>query len=117
MKHTIAVRWLMSSVLACLPLVGGSATEEAPTPWRAAPREDWVQLWNGRDLTGWVPKIRGYAAGENFGRTFRVERGVLTVSYEAYDQFGDRLRYVFRHRPLTLGPRMIRISWSFDSSQ
>jgi hypothetical protein len=61
-----------------------------------------VQLWNGRDLTGWVPKIRGYAAGDNFGRTFRVERGVLTVSYEAYeDQFGDRFGHLFYEKPFS----------------
>ena len=70
-------------------------------PWRAAPREDWVQLWNGRDLTGWVPKIRGYAAGDNFGQTFRVENGVLKVSYEAYDQFGDRFGHLFYEKPFS----------------
>lgn len=57
--------------------------------------EDWIQLFNGRDLEGWVPKIRGYAAGDNFGRTFRVENGVLKVSYEAYDSFQDRFGHLF----------------------
>lgn len=43
---------------------------------------DWVQLFNGKDLSGWIPKIKGYAAGENFGNTFRVEDGVIKVSYD-----------------------------------
>jgi hypothetical protein len=101
MKHRNAVRWLISFALACLPLVVGSATEETPAPWRAAPREDWVQLWNGRDLTGWVPKIRGYAAGDNFGQTFRAENGVLKVSYEAYKEFGDRFGHLFYEKPFS----------------
>jgi hypothetical protein len=25
-----------------------------PTPWEKAPGEDWIQLFNGRDLSGWV---------------------------------------------------------------
>lgn len=24
---------------------------------------DWIQLFNGKNLNGWTPKIRGYAAG------------------------------------------------------
>ena len=65
----------------------------------AGPRpEDWIQLFNGRDLEGWIPKIRGYAAGDNFGNTFRVENGVLKVSYEAYDKFDDRFGHLFYAR-------------------
>jgi hypothetical protein len=63
--------------------------------------EDWIQLWNGRDLSGFVPKIRGYAVGENFGNTFRVENGVLKVSYEAYDTFDDRFGHLFYERPFS----------------
>ena len=47
----------------------------------------WMQLFNGKDLTGWTPKITGYPAGENFANTFRVVDGILTVSYEGYDKF------------------------------
>lgn len=87
MKHAAAA--LLATAL--LPVPGHSA-ETAPS---AARPEDWIQLFNGRDLEGWVPKIRGHAAGDNFGRTFRVENGVLRVSYDAYDQFGDRFGHLF----------------------
>lgn len=49
--------------------------------------EEWIQLFNGRDLTGWTPKIRGHECGDNYGDTFRVVDGMLTVSY---DQYTDR---------------------------
>ena len=32
----------------------------------------WIQLFNGRNLDGWIPKITGYETGENFANTFRV---------------------------------------------
>ncbi|MFK7822346.1 MAG: DUF1080 domain-containing protein [Planctomycetaceae bacterium] len=56
-------------------------------------KSEWIQLFNGKDLTGWTPKIRYHKLGENFGNTFRVEDGVLKVSYDQYDgkfkkQFG-----------------------------
>jgi hypothetical protein len=44
----------------------------------------WIPLFNGKDLEGWTPKITGYEAGENYGDTFRVEDGVLKVSYDKY---------------------------------
>src|SRR5439155_9253050 len=61
----------------------------------AADRKDWVQLFNGRDLTGWVPKIKGYPLGENYADTFRVDGGVLKVSYDKYDQFDNKFGHLF----------------------
>ena len=37
-----------------------------------AEQEKWVSLFNGRDLSGWKVKIKGYELGDNFGNTFRV---------------------------------------------
>lgn len=81
-------------------LLAAEASAQAPS-WPSAPRNEWIQLFNGRDLTGWVPKIRGYAAGENFGRTFRVDHGVLAVNYEAYDEFKDRFGHLFYEKPFS----------------
>lgn len=41
----------------------------------------WKQLFNGRNLKGWTPKIAGYKTGDNFGNTFRVRDGKIVVSY------------------------------------
>jgi|TARA_B110000495_G_C23037748_1_gene620511 hypothetical protein len=46
--------------------------------------EEWIQLFNGKDLTGWTPKIRGHELGVNYGDTFRVKDGLLTVGYDQY---------------------------------
>lgn len=59
------------------------------------PEGEWISLFNGKDLEGWTPKIRGYAVGENFGNTFRVENGVLKVGYDQYDQFDEKFGHLF----------------------
>lgn len=64
-----------------------------------APASDWIQLFNGRDLTGWTPKIRTYAAGENFANTFRVRDGKLVVDVSGYDEFNNRFGHLFWKDP------------------
>ncbi len=33
----------------------------------------WIPLFNGKDLSGWTPKICKHPLGENFANTYRVE--------------------------------------------
>jgi hypothetical protein len=62
--------------------------------------EEWIELFNGQDLTGWTPKIAGYKAGDNFADTFRVKDGVIVVSYDKYDgDFNDRFGHLFYKEP------------------
>ena len=66
----------------------------------ARDQEEWVQIFNGRNLDGWIPKIRGHEAGVNFGNTFRVANGVMQVGYEAYEgPFNARFGHIFYKRP------------------
>jgi hypothetical protein len=60
-------------------------------PARLGPdAEAWTPLFDGESLSGWTPKVTGYAPGENARNTFRVENGMLTVGYDQYDRFdGD----------------------------
>lgn len=73
------------------------------TGWASAAEEgEWLQLFNGRDLAGWTPKIVGHPAGENFADTFRVEDGVLKVSYDGYDGvFNNRFGHLFYKEPFS----------------
>ncbi|MDH3255335.1 MAG: DUF1080 domain-containing protein [Acidobacteriota bacterium] len=57
--------------------------------------EEWIQLFNGRDLDGWTVKITGYDAGENYADTFRVEDGLLKSTCEGYETFGGRFGHLF----------------------
>ena len=60
---------------------GSAAKPEEP----AVKTGDWRPLFNGKDLTGWTPKIRFSALGEDPLKTFRVEDGMLCVNYDQYE--------------------------------
>jgi len=58
--------------------------------------EKWQKLFNGRDLKDWTPKIVGSPAGVNFGDTFRVENGMISVRYDQYGgKFNERFGHLF----------------------
>ncbi|MEM6329169.1 MAG: DUF1080 domain-containing protein [Planctomycetota bacterium] len=64
--------------------------------------EEWRQLFNGKDLDGWTPKIRGYDAGDNYADTFRVEDGLLKVRYDKYEGgFRNRFGHLFFAEPFS----------------
>lgn len=54
-----------------------------------------MQLFNGKDLTGWTAKIKGHELGDNFADTFRVEDGLLKVSYDGYENFDGQFGHLF----------------------
>jgi hypothetical protein len=62
---------------------------------------EWIDLFNGRDLDGWVPKIAGYELGENFANTFRVQDGLLQVRYDGYEQFDEQFGHLFFETPFS----------------
>jgi hypothetical protein len=84
-----------------LTLIAGSVALAAPPGPRStqisSDRKDWIQLFNGRDLSGWVAKVKGSGLGSNVRDTFRVENGVLKVAYDRYEQFEGRFAHLF-HR-------------------
>lgn len=60
-----------------------------------ADKEVWIQLFNGKDLEGWTPKVKGFALGENYKNTFKVTDGNLRVSYQEYDSFDSKFGHLF----------------------
>jgi hypothetical protein len=62
----------------------------------AVKQEDrWVSLFNGKNLEGWRVKIAGHELDENYGNTFRVENGLLKVSYDQYGAFNGEFGHLF----------------------
>jgi hypothetical protein len=86
------------------------ATDSTP-----ADEPGWIPLFNGQDLTGWTPKIRGYPAGENFANTFRVEGGALVVRYDGYDSFNERFGHLFYETPYS--HYRLRVEYRFVGAQ
>ena len=84
----------MAGVVAFLFLMTSTGLVQT-RPGNDPDRKEWRQIFNGKDLKGWEPKIRGYDLNDNFGNTFRVENGMLKVGYEKYDAYNERFGHIF----------------------
>jgi hypothetical protein len=86
-----------------LPIIALLALLTPPAICMAAgaDEEHWTPLFNGKNLDGWVTKFAGYQAGENPGNIFRVEDGLLTVSYDDVENFGGEFGHIFVDRPFS----------------
>jgi hypothetical protein len=56
---------------------------------------DWIQLFNGRNLDGWIVKFKGAPLGTNLHNTFRVEDGLLKVRYDQWPGFNGEFGHIF----------------------
>ena len=80
-------------------VVATTAFTATPAAEQQPETQHWQALFNGRDLSGWTPKITKHALGDNHADTFRVEDGVLKVSYDRYDRFDARFGHLFFETP------------------
>jgi hypothetical protein len=102
------------ALLALLPLL--AALPQQPQEKSAPPPEEhWIALFNGKDLSGWKPKIAGHELGDNFANTFRVEDGVLKVAYDGYERFEGRFGHLFHERAFSR--YRLRVEYRFTGEQ
>lgn len=108
-SRLLAIVLLSISIALSMAARGGAESAEEPAG-------EWQQLFNGRDLSGWTPKIRGHAAGENYADTFRVESGVLKVAYDKYEgEFNERFGHLFYEKPFS--QYVLRVEYRFVGEQ
>lgn len=86
----------------------GSGTKIKP---QADHSEDWIPIFNGKNLDGWIPKVTGYETGENPLDLFRVEDGMLRVDYSKYDRFNSRFGHLFYKDKLS--SYILRVEYRF----
>ena len=81
--------------------------------------EGWVNIFNGKDLTGWVPLIHKSKVGENYMDTFRADsvNNVIRVAYDKYPNldFSDRCGNLYYNKLLT--NYRIRVTYRFLEPQ
>jgi len=78
-------------------------------------KEEWIQLFNGKDLTDWDIKIKGYELNNNYKNIFRVEDGILKVRYEGFDKFNNEFGHIFYNKPFS--NYRLRIEYRFTGEQ
>ncbi|MBC7979205.1 MAG: DUF1080 domain-containing protein [Armatimonadetes bacterium] len=98
MKHSSIFRRLAFSLVLASPLL--------------AAEQPWIPLFNGTNLDGWTPKISGHALDENYANTFRVEDGILKVSYDGYEKFDSQFGHLFTN--FAYSRYVLRMEYRFD---
>lgn len=82
-------------VLSVLLLFGCSHSRNA------AATNEWIKLFNGKDIDDWVVKIYHHDTGDNFGNTFRVENGMVKIRYDQYGDFNEQFGHLFYKIPFS----------------
>lgn len=90
---SLKTAFILGSVI-CAAFIA-SALIPADNAGPASPEDEWISLFNGENLEGWIPKFKGYESGINLNNTFRVEDGLLTVSYDEWEQFDGEYGHLF----------------------
>lgn len=91
------LRMSLTTVIASLLFSSAAHVASAPASTTATnpDQEEWVDLFNGKDLSNWTIKIRGFPLGENAFNTFRVSDGILQARYDEYTEFKERFGHIF----------------------
>ena len=78
--------------------------------------QGWIQLFNGKDLKDWNIKIKDHPLNDNYGNTFRVENGIMKVSYDQYyDNFKEQFGHIFYKRKFSA--YLIIVEYRFTGKQ
>ena len=85
-------------VLAVALVAGLAACAPKAKVMVPAPTGNWIAIFNGKNLDGWTVKIAGENLNDNYRNTYRVEDGLLKVSYDQYDKFDNRFGSLFYNK-------------------
>jgi hypothetical protein len=61
----------------------------------------WINLFNGKNLDGWIVKFHHHELGDNYANTFRVVDGKIQVNYDGYKEFNNRYGHLFYKTPFS----------------
>src|SRR4051812_8766101 len=88
-------------VLAAAVLSAGASLLALPQAAGDRDKKEWLRLFNGRDLKDWTIKFAHHDLGENVNDTFRVEDGLLKVSYDKWTTFNGEFGHIFYKQPFS----------------
>jgi Domain of Unknown Function (DUF1080) len=109
-----ALSWTGSSPAAdpIAPTAPATSIPPAVAPAASIPlAKTWISLFNGTSLDGWTIKIAKRPLGENYARTFRIEEGILKVSYEDYPAFDQQFGHLFTN--IAYSRYILRLEYRF----
>ena len=121
MNDRIPVRWLRvaftavaaalvaSSVMPLAGQVSSAGARVAAGQANGPAKEEWIQLFNGRDLADWTAKFAKHDLGVNLNDTFRAEDGLLRVRYDKWTAFNNEFGHLFYKQPFSYLPDCRRV--------
>jgi len=77
--------------------------------------ENWIPLFNGKDLSGWDIKIAGQPLNDNYKNTFRAEDGMLRIMYDDYKTFDGKFGHLYYQTPFSY--YKLRFQYRFTGKQ
>ncbi|UHG89835.1 3-keto-disaccharide hydrolase [Spirosoma oryzicola] len=78
-------------------------------------KQEWVQLFNGKDLRDWDIKIADQPLNDNYKNTFRVENGMLRIAYDQYKTFDGKYGHLYYKTPFSY--YIVRFTYRFVGNQ
>jgi len=78
-------------------------------------KNEWISLFNGKNFDGWKIKITDHDLNDNYKNTFRVEDGILKVSYDQYEKFKGEFGHIFYKDKFS--HYKIRVEYRFTGNQ
>ncbi len=64
-------------------------------------KEEWISLFNGKDLSDWTIKFTGEEINTNYNETFVVEDSLLRIKYDNYESFDDKFAHIYYNTPFS----------------
>ncbi|QVY66599.1 DUF1080 domain-containing protein [Polaribacter sp. Q13] len=68
---------------------------------KTANAEEWISLFNGKDLTGWDMKFTGEELNKNYKNTVVAEDNMIRIKYDEYKEFNDNFGHIYYNKPFS----------------
>jgi Domain of Unknown Function (DUF1080) len=77
--------------------------------------EEWIQLFNKKDLAGWDIKIAKHELNDNFNNNFYVKDSILKVDYSGFQKFDGEFGHLYYKDPFSY--YKVRLEYRFTGKQ
>ena len=78
-------------------------------------QEEWISLFNGKDLSDWNIKFANQDLNVNHRNTFRVQDSMIRIAYDEYDTFDDAYAHLYYKKPFSY--YKLRFDYRFTGAQ
>jgi hypothetical protein len=78
-------------------------------------QEEWISLFNGKDLSNWNIKFANQDLNVNHRNTFRVQDSMIRIAYDEYDTFDDAYAHLYYKKPFSY--YKLRFDYRFTGTQ